>query len=76
MQWAKGSNIKYGFENIDSSVNDLRKGLKWNCAEAPTYSIKYGDVIYSEYDMEEVAYTIIWPKDYSVLYVHRMQIKK
>jgi len=76
MQWAKGSNIKYGFENIDSSVNDLRKGLKWNCAEATTYSIKYGDVIYSEYDMEEVAYTIIWPKDYSVLYVHRMQIKK
>ena len=75
MEWAQGSNIKLGFENLETSVPDLRKALAWNCAEAPTYTIKYEDVIYAESKMEEVAYTVIWPKDNSVLYVHRMKLK-
>ena len=73
MQWGKGSNIKFGFEHLDASVPDLRKGLTWNCAEAPTYKVKDG-IIYSESTDQEVAYTVIWPSDYSVFYVHRMEV--
>lgn len=75
MNWAQGSNIRLGFENIDKSVPDLRKGLKWQCANAPAYKKQEDGTYISSQTNEEIAYTVIWPRDNSVLYVHRAMAK-
>lgn len=75
LEWAKGSNIKLGFEFIDSSVPDLRQGLRYSCDMAPSYKMQADGTYISSQTNEELAYTVIWPKDNSVLYVHRAKKK-
>lgn len=75
LDWAKGSNIKLGFEFIDQSVPDLRQGLRFPCDMAPSYKIREDGVYISSQTKEELAYSVIWPKDNSVLYVHRAKKK-
>lgn len=75
MDWAKGSDIKLGFQFIDKSIPDLRQGLRWECDTAPSYKKQEDGTYISSQNQEEVAYTVIWPKDNSVLYVHRAMKK-
>lgn len=70
MNWAEGSRIQLGFDKIPGSIPDLRQALKWECMEAPQYKKKDGVIVSTQTD-EEIAYSVIWPLDQSVLYVHK-----
>jgi hypothetical protein len=70
LNWAKGSGIKPGFDNIDNNLDALRIGLSVDSASAAGYHITANGRVKSLSTDELVGYTIKWPVDQTVLVEH------
>lgn len=74
MDWARGSKIKLGFQNIDASVDDLRKVLiSPDCGVF--YKPQTDRTLLSSSSNQKVSFTVVWPQDGSVLLTHEMKTK-
>lgn len=73
MDWARGSKIKLGLENIDASIDDLRKALA--SSDCGVFYTPQNDRTLLSSSGKKVSFTVIWPQDGSVLLTHEMKTK-
>lgn len=75
LSWARGSDLRIGFDHIDEAIPILRTYLTMSCETNPGYTILYDKSIQSNMTGNVVAYSIVWPGDMTEILNHKLTLE-